>query len=412
MPDALDLFGGAGGAAMGLHLLGLTEHGIEWGTDECATRTAAGFDVTCGDVADHDPADFKGIEGLWMSPPCPDWSVAGRGAGRDGSSGWLVDQVPRWAEVMRPKWIACENVPPVLPVWQEFTPTLQRLGYHTWAGCLSAEEYGVPQTRDRAYLVAHLDHPVGPPPATHQPYVYGQSATASATIFGDVLRPWVSMAEALGWGPGTEINTRGQRRTPGGNEFTADGPSWALTEKARSWRVNTGRDWKKGGDRSEAQTRPASDPAPTVSANSTEPWRWELVPGAWADGRGGNRRTYRPDEPAPTIHFGHDAAAWVWRRPATTIQGDARVFSPGGHMANDGRNNAEMVGRSEDAIRIEPWEALVLQSMPANYPLVGTRTSQFRQVGNLVPPFMVTAIVGEMLGLDWLSAIDAVTGGR
>lgn len=408
MADALDLFGGAGGAAVGLHLLGLTEVGIEWGEDECESRRAAGFEVTQGDVAAADPADYAGIEGLWMSPPCPDWSVAGKGAGMEGESGWLVNEVPRWVKAIRPRWVACENVPPVLPIWQEFTHLLADLGYRTWAGCLSSEEYGVPQTRNRAYLLAHRDRSVGAPTPSHQPYVFGQPAEEIVTLTG-VLRPWVSMAEALGWMAGSEVNTRGNRRTSGGNEFTADALSWALTEKARSWTLNTGADWKPDGDRASAQTREGDEPAPTVRHQSIS---WQLIPGGGGYEGGGNRRPYSGDEPAPTIAFGHDASTWVWRRPATTVQGDARVFSPGGHMGNDGRDNDYMIGRSQDAIRVEPWEALVLQSMPANYPLVGTRTSQFRQVGNLVPPFMVTAIVGEMLGLDWLSAIDAVTGGR
>lgn len=204
MPDAVDLFGGAGGAAVGLHLLGLTEHGIEWGEQECATRDAAGFTVTRADVSTIDPAEWSGVEGMWASPPCPDWSVAGKGAGRAGKSGWLVDEPLRWAKAIRPRWIAMENVPPVEAVFKAQALELQALGYRTWVGVLSAEEYGVPQTRRRAHLMASLDGPVSPPAPTHQPYVFGVPAQEVHTWSG-TLRPWVSMAEALGWGGHAEV---------------------------------------------------------------------------------------------------------------------------------------------------------------------------------------------------------------
>jgi DNA (cytosine-5)-methyltransferase 1 len=79
----------------------------------------------------------------------------------------------RYAAELRPRWIALEQVPPVLPIWQYMADRLRGLGYRPWTGILSAEEYGVPQTRKRAILVASLDGRVGPPAPTHQAYVSG-----------------------------------------------------------------------------------------------------------------------------------------------------------------------------------------------------------------------------------------------
>lgn len=210
-----------------------------------------------------------------------------------------------------------------------------------------------------------------------------------------------------------------------------DEPAPTVTEKARSWRVlNTGRDWKEGGDRDDAQTiDPAEQPAPAVTAKSGGQWR--LVANRQA-----NAAVRSLDEPAPTITGGHDTADRVWivdtgetrgqgevttdgrvrsedepapvltsradqmqwttERPATTMQGDARVFSPGEHRNAD---RPEAPGRSENAIRVEPWEAGVLQGFPPDYPWSGrTITAIFQQIGNAIPPQLAHAILAEVIG--------------
>lgn len=126
--------------------------------------------------------------------------------GLDDVKGWadprsrLVTEPLRWALALRPRFIACEQVPPVLDYWHHVASILAERGYSTWTGILSAERYGVPQTRKRAILLASLDGPVHPPLPTHQEYRAGEPAWDGpmATLEGE-LKPWVSMAEALGW---------------------------------------------------------------------------------------------------------------------------------------------------------------------------------------------------------------------
>jgi len=110
----------------------------------------------------------------------------------------------RWIYDVRPRAIALEQVPAVLPLWQAMRPGLERLGYSVAVGLLSSEQYGVPQTRRRAFLVASLDRVARLPKPTHRAYDRalpdGGRWGQDGALFGDGLLPWVSMADALGWG--------------------------------------------------------------------------------------------------------------------------------------------------------------------------------------------------------------------
>lgn len=193
----LELFAGSGGASEGIRRAcpDMPAVGIEWDAAACATRRAAGLLTIRADVAAYPVEPFIGrVTGLWLSPPCPDFSSAGKRAGIEGTSGHLIFQVLRWTLALRPTWLACEQVPEVLPWWRHFARQLEReAGYKTWTGVLCAADYGVPQERYRAVLMAHADRPVQPPEPTH-------AETPHPSMFGDELAPWVSMAEGLGWG--------------------------------------------------------------------------------------------------------------------------------------------------------------------------------------------------------------------
>jgi DNA (cytosine-5)-methyltransferase 1 len=474
----IDLFAGPGGWDEGARLLGLSLLGIELDDAACATRIAAGHPTVQADVAALDPFAFAPCSLLIASPPCPTFSAAGGGDGhvvmdilvdcarailrgqdtreasrqaawralvqasddtpaalkkaeRNAAMSILVIEPLRWALALKPDHIALEQVPPVLGLWKFYAHEFAKFGYSTWAGVLSAEQYGVPQTRDRAIMLASRTGSAHPPAPTHQAYVPGEPAAEQYTLEG-VLAPWVSMAEALGWGNDIAFVKRersGDRSEEGFDP--AESPAQTLTSKTRSWQLNTGRDWKKGGTREDAQTIPADQPAPTVTGMFNQS-QWRLNPGKTESQP--NRRERPVDEPAPTVAFGHDAANWQWRlkmpggegygvtrdatepaqtlsfgkgpndvkwvpdlkgddwperRPATTVAGDSRVFQPGGHH-KDGE-------QSENAIVVTPKEAAVLQSFPPDYPFQGSRTARFRQIGNAIPPLLAYAILKELL---------------
>lgn len=183
----VDLFAGPGGWDEGAKALGLGLIGVEVDPPTIATRLKAGHYTLSYDADKLPPADS--LEGLIASPPCQDFSSAGTKAGRSGERGRLIDVVPRWVDAARPKWIACEQVPEAASVWREHAHHYRALGYRVWFGTLNAAGWGVPQTRRRAFLLAHRDRDVMPPAPTHTKY-------GGSDLFCGDLEPWVTAADA------------------------------------------------------------------------------------------------------------------------------------------------------------------------------------------------------------------------
>ena len=426
----LDLFAGPGGWDVAAQNLGFHPIGIEIEKTACMTRAAAGHLTIRASVAEYPPEVFKPTRGLIASPPCQAFSVAGKRLGLEDVRGELVFQVVRWADVLRPQWIACEQVEQVLPIWKAFAEEFRRWGYHVWYGILNAADFGVPQTRKRAILMASQERFSAPKP-TH-------SRNPSDDLFGEI-KPWVTMAEALGWGitnrPAGTVASTTERGGPHGLDGgqggrgvydrarangawidtrrgssseavdPADGPAptvtgrtannWVLREdekpEEKKYRLNTGRDWKDGGSREDAQEIPCDEePAPAVTAKSGG--QWQLRGGMWSR----HNRPFDPEsEPAPVVAFGHDASGWAWERPATTVVGNFRpdvVAAPGYRT-----DPAEPRQNAEGSIKVTIEELTILQSFPVDYPWQGSKTRIHQQIGNAIPPRLAEAILRELV---------------
>lgn len=247
--EIVDLFAGPGGLDVAARELGRSVIGIELDADACTTRVGAGLGTISDDVRKHGPEEFPEATILTGGPPCQTYSVAGNGVGRkaldtvlefanriakgdyfinefdelDLRTG-LVLQPLRWAltafDNKRPyEVIVLEQVPAVLPVWKAVGASLEKLGYSVASGVLHAEEFGVPQTRRRAILVAKRGSQARLPSPTHRSYRKGRPREE-----GDAsLKPWVSMGEALkrsdaftvvsNYGTGGDPALRGERRS-------------------------------------------------------------------------------------------------------------------------------------------------------------------------------------------------------
>ena len=104
---------------------------------------------------------------LTYSFPCQDLSKAGNGAGMAKGSGtrsgllWEVERILDECNGNLPQILLMENVPDVIGAnnvkhFAQWVKKLEQLGYTSKWQCLNAKDYGVPQNRDRCFMVSWL----------------------------------------------------------------------------------------------------------------------------------------------------------------------------------------------------------------------------------------------------------------
>lgn len=286
---SVDAFAGAGGWSQAAKRLGIIDYGIEKMPEARATRKANGLFTVADDVWTFDHTLLNPTSGLIASPPCPSFSAAGKGDGRRKMQeilraidiemwryrGNVAELAKAWGEGValvlipltyaieqHPEWIAWEQVPPVLPIWERCAEVLRSEGYSVWTGNLHAEQYGDPQTRKRAALIASRTREVGMPPPTHSKY---HSRNPSQLDPG--VKKWVSMAEAIGMG----LSARPAPTITGGGIATGGAEPIAKLDR---WTSRS--DWVfRASNAAHACIRTLDHPAPTVLfASASNDVRW------------------------------------------------------------------------------------------------------------------------------------------
>lgn len=155
--NALDLFAGCGGLALGFEAAGFRTHGWEKDADACATYRH-NLQQPCEQVTLAADTSLPGADIVIGGPPCQPFSVGGhQRGGADARDGLPIFVAA--IERIQPKLWLFENVRGLLgrnkPYLDHIIARLYALGYSIDMRVLNAVEYGVPQNRERLIVVGH-----------------------------------------------------------------------------------------------------------------------------------------------------------------------------------------------------------------------------------------------------------------
>jgi len=421
--DAVDLFCGAGGASCGIETAGFDVVAAV-DTDKTALQThnenLAG-EVVHHDLADVDPtvlpAAARDPTLVHGSPPCQGFSVARGERSVDDERNGLVFRFVEWLDALEPRVATMENVTGMMSITDHFMDRLEaafrEAGYAVRWRVLNAADYGVPQTRRRVITVAvREDQPLPSrwfPRPTH-------AETATTTLDGRQLDEWVSVQTAIGDLPGVDEATVPRRLVGDTSGAVArDGGAPAATVSTQGnhavWLTD---------QINEAHQREGRRPLqPADEASNTI---WAGTPPLLPTHHGADHFEFSDfttqhdfsitnthpdaDAPSPTLvanatsvpwHPNHDpreataesADEWEFDEPSETLAADAR-------LPNKARAPGNESSQFEGARRLTVRECARLQSFPDWFVFVGSKTAQYRQVGNAVPPLLMFHIARHL----------------
>lgn len=185
---AISLFSGAGGLDLGVERAGYrVAVALDYDRDSCQTLSTNFPDarVLQGDIRQFTTREILNAGGLAPGeaellvggPPCTPFSKSGywleyKRAGRDPEAS-LLDHYLRVLDEARPRTFLLENVYGLAyknhnaPWFDKLLMTCRHLGYRVAQRVILAADYGVPQRRQRLFVLGSLDHDLDFPMPTH-----------------------------------------------------------------------------------------------------------------------------------------------------------------------------------------------------------------------------------------------------
>jgi len=361
---AIDLFCGAGGLSegfrqAGVHVLAGQDIDSTFGQTFEQTHAEASFvhgpiqDISAADLLQAANRQAGEIDVLIGGPPCQGYSVYNHQRGVDDPRAGLFKEYLRIVAQIRPRWLVMENVTGITSIAggaivREIQAGMRKLGYRVDMKPLKAEEYGVPQERRRVFFIATREEhcPILFPTPTH----------------GPELQPFVTVWDAIGDLPALQNG-----EDPGPQKY-AHQPQNSYQAILR-------------GDQRYVQNHSA----PRLGQVNLD--RMQHIPpgGSWRDIPfkllpAGMKKAKRSDH---TKRYG---------RPAKTDLACTILTKCDVHWG------AYIHPTQDRSFSVR--EAARLQSFPDSFAFAGSRTEQFVQVGNAVPPILGRAVAEAVLAAD------------
>lgn len=371
----IDLFAGAGGLSTGFHLAGFESLcAIDINSKALATysHNYPQARIINQDIEAINPSELRLLLGLKKKeltaliggPPCQGFSrnVTAEYRYLNDPQNLLYKTFLEYVKEFRPWYVLIENVPEILKAYNcvvrnNIHNGLESIGYKVTSVSLNAANYGVPQTRSRAFFIASLDSkaPSIPEP-THTDLKTDSQQQLS--IFKSPLIPIITVKDAIGDLPSLEA----------GQEYVNEYYSSPAQSDYQSLIRN-------GSKKITNHIARALSPIQMARAKALK--------------EGEDARNL-PPQLAPKKHYSGAYGRLFWDKPAKTIT--KWVFHPGSGRFFHPTQNRTITIR----------EAARLHSYPDNFHFLGSYTNMAAQIGESVPPILAKAIAVSLLKQSYL----------
>ena len=164
----LDLFAEIGGFRLGMEASGHECVGF-CEIDKFARASYKAIHDTEGEIELHDITEVSDdavrgighVDVICGGFPCQAFSIAGARRGFEDTRGTLFFEIARFASILRPRFLFLENVKGLLNhdkgnTFETILSALDELGYDVEWQVLNSKNFGVPQNRERVFIVGHL----------------------------------------------------------------------------------------------------------------------------------------------------------------------------------------------------------------------------------------------------------------
>lgn len=164
----LDLFAGIGGFRLGMEAAGHKCIGY-CEIDKFARASYEAIHDTKGEIVLYDIStvsdefiqSIKQVDVICGGFPCQAFSIAGNRRGFEDTRGTLFFEIARFASILKPRILFLENVKGLLNhdkgrTFETILQSLDELGYDVEWQVLNSKNFGVPQNRERVFIIGHL----------------------------------------------------------------------------------------------------------------------------------------------------------------------------------------------------------------------------------------------------------------